>query len=185
MRVTGGKLGGRTLGAPHNRSTRPTADRARQAIFNILTDIEGAHVLDLYAGSGALGIEALSRGAASAVFVEASHAAYVALCDNLSRLDLKEASLCLRHRVERSHELIVEHGPYDLILADPPWDLIPEVCRVLPRLLTREAWKEEARLVLVHSARDSSAPEIPGLERDEERQWGDTGVGFYRFRSLP
>ena len=86
MRVVAGEYGGRRLQAPRGRDTRPTADRVREALFSILGDVRGARVLDLFAGSGALGIEALSRGAESAVFVERDHAAVAAIRRNLDAI---------------------------------------------------------------------------------------------------
>src|SRR6185295_14611285 len=107
MRIVGGSLGGRVLRAPAGRATRPTSEKVREAVFNILGDVEGASVLDLFAGSGALGIEALSRGAAHATFVDAGRPALATIRANLDELGLAPratvlagdaAALAARHR---------------------------------------------------------------------------------------
>ena len=98
MRVIAGRFGGRRLSAPRGGRTRPTADRVREALFSVLGDLEGARVLDLFAGSGALGIEALSRGAAEATFVDTAPAALQALRDNLAALEIGERRGAPRRR---------------------------------------------------------------------------------------
>src|SRR5262245_55849895 len=95
MRVIAGSLGGRRLSSPHGRATRPTSDRVKEALFSMLGDIEGQAVVDLYAGTGALGIEAISRGASRAVFVENDRAALAALQTNLKNLGLAGISRVL------------------------------------------------------------------------------------------
>lgn len=121
MRVVAGDLGGRRLVAPDGTSTRPTTDRVREAIFNSLGSaglLDGALVADLFAGSGAIGIEALSRGAARCTFVERDRAALRALDDNLDALDLRD-----RSRVLTSDALAVSASiDADIVLADPPYD---------------------------------------------------------------
>ena len=105
MRVVAGELRGRRLVAPSGDATRPTADRVREALFSILGDVSGARVLDLYAGSGALGIEALSRGAAAATFVDSSQEAVAAIRRNLSELGLEAVVQCLPRRRAGWHPL--------------------------------------------------------------------------------
>ena len=120
MRVIAGRFGGRRLSAPRGARTRPTADRVREALFSVLGDLEGARVLDLFAGSGALGIEALSRGAAEATFVDSAPAALRALRENLTALDLEaevrraDARGFLRSARKAGRE-------YDLVFLDPPY----------------------------------------------------------------
>jgi 16S rRNA (guanine966-N2)-methyltransferase len=121
MRVVAGELGGRRLIAPEGTSTRPTTDRVREAIFNSLTSagvVEGALVADLYAGSGAVGIEALSRGAEHCVFVERGRAALRALDQNVTTLDLAD-----RSRVLSGDALsLAPTLDVDIVFADPPYD---------------------------------------------------------------
>lgn len=120
MRVVAGRLGGRRLVAPEGRDTRPTTDRVREAVFNALGSaglIDGALVADLYAGSGALGIEAISRGAAHCVFVETDRAAVAALETNIAHLDIAAECTVRRSPVEASLASL----DVDLVLADPPY----------------------------------------------------------------
>ena len=121
MRVIAGALRSRPLKAPPGDETRPTGARVREALFSILGDVSEHKVLDLYAGSGALGIEALSRGASAAVFVEASRPALICLRDNLTTLGLTRVATTLGRRAEGAELELGRHGPFDLVLCDPPW----------------------------------------------------------------
>jgi 16S rRNA (guanine966-N2)-methyltransferase len=124
MRVVGGVAGGRRLRAPAGRSIRPTSDRVREAVFNALTSlgaVEGAAVVDLFAGTGALGIEALSRGAAHATFVDRDPAAIATIRDNLASVGLAGAS-CEVVRAEALRWLGRCDRAFDLALCDPPYD---------------------------------------------------------------
>ncbi|HVY44643.1 MAG TPA: 16S rRNA (guanine(966)-N(2))-methyltransferase RsmD, partial [Minicystis sp.] len=126
MRVIAGALGGRRLVAPPGRATRPTSDRVREAVFSALGDVEGAVVLDLFAGTGALGIEALSRGAAHATFVENARASLAALRENLAALGLGATSSVIAQPAARAvASLAGAPGPaFDLVLVDPPYAAI-------------------------------------------------------------
>jgi 16S rRNA (guanine966-N2)-methyltransferase len=117
MRVVAGEYRGRRLQAPRGTSVRPTSDRVREALFSILGDIEGLRVLDLFAGSGALAIEALSRGAASATLVENDRAALDAIRANLAPLEGANAEIV---RADALAWLGGRRGPFDLVFADPP-----------------------------------------------------------------
>src|SRR3954471_13968009 len=119
MRVIAGAWKGRPLRAPPGRDTRPTADRVREALFSVLGDVGGLRVLDLFAGSGALGIEALSRGAASAVFVERAPAALKALQSNLSALEI-EARVHSGDARAFVRKARAARETYDLVFLDPP-----------------------------------------------------------------
>src|SRR5580692_6775643 len=132
MRVIAGRLGGRRLTAPRGMATRPTSDRVREALFSALGPLGGAAVLDLYAGTGALGIEALSRGAARATFVESARPALAALRDNLAALGLEGAARVLAMPVERAVTRL--GGAFDLVLADPPYAETAHVPRVIEAL---------------------------------------------------
>jgi len=174
MRVIAGTLGGRRLKAPPGRGTRPTSDRVREALFSMLADVEGARVLDLFAGSGALGIEALSRGAASAVFVERDARAAAVLRENLAALELGsqraelrrgEALAALRTARKRG-----EH--YDLVLIDPPYADAAGLGEKLPALLA-PLLGPGARVV---TESDRRAPLGLGLPVATERRYGDTSI---------
>jgi 16S rRNA (guanine966-N2)-methyltransferase len=175
MRVVGGRLGGRQLQAPPGRSTRPTPERVREALFSILTSVEGARVLDLFAGSGALAIEALSRGAAGATLVDSSAAAVAAIRRNLEALGLAAdvhrmpVSSFLEGARERARE-------YDLIFIDPPYRHAPALGRELSTALI-PVLAPGGRVV---AESDRRAPmELDGLGRPDERRYGDTLIRIY------
>jgi 16S rRNA (guanine966-N2)-methyltransferase len=174
MRVVAGELGGRRLRAPADRGTRPTADRVREALFSILGDVAGARVLDLYAGSGALGIEALSRGAAEADFVDRGRRSVEAIRRNLADLGLEGGV----HRHDALSWLAQAGGSraYDLVFCDPPYDsaasLTGPLFERLPALLT-----QSARIVTESDKRSPLELPFPILR---ERTYGDTRIAVHR-----
>jgi 16S rRNA (guanine966-N2)-methyltransferase len=178
MRVVAGTHRGRVLKAPKGEQTRPTSDRVREALFSILGEaVEEASVLDLFAGSGALGIEALSRGAASATFVDNAHAAIAAITDNLEALGLVGEVL----RIPALRALActpVADRQYDLVFIDPPYRLAsalgPELSVVLEPVLS-----PSARVVTESDRRDPLALELP---LQLERRYGDTLIRIHGAR---
>jgi 16S rRNA (guanine966-N2)-methyltransferase len=175
MRIVAGTLGGRRLHAPEGDATRPTTDRVREALFSILGDIDDAVVLDLYAGTGALGLEALSRGAARAVFVESSSKAASVLRKNIDELGQRDRCEVIARPIERSMAEIERRGPFDLVLVDPPYaswkgPAIEALNTVVQRVL-----KSDATIVLEHATRDG-APNIEGLRVFDRRTYGDTSL---------
>jgi 16S rRNA (guanine966-N2)-methyltransferase len=180
MRVIAGRFGGRRLSAPRGAGTRPTADRVREALFSMLGPLEGLSVLDLFAGTGALGIEALSRGAASAVFVERDRLALTALHANLAALGLDpaaDASAEVRSQ-DAFAALASAAGSgerYDLIFLDPPYAQAlawgPKLAQALPEVLAAEG------LVVVES--DRRAPLSVGLPVRRQRRYGDTSITIH------
>jgi 16S rRNA (guanine(966)-N(2))-methyltransferase RsmD len=174
VRVIAGRFGGRRLSAPRGARTRPTAERVREALFSVLGDLEGARVLDLFAGSGALGIEALSRGAAEATFVDSAPAALRALRDNLSALEI-EADV--RRADARSFLRSARKGgrEYDLVFLDPPYRraaaLASDLDRDLPAVLSPGA------RVAVETGRQ--APLGLSLPLLDERRYGDTLIRIH------
>jgi 16S rRNA (guanine966-N2)-methyltransferase len=174
--VIGGRLGGRTLSAPRGHATRPTPERVREALFSILAPVDGAHVLDLFAGSGALGIEALSRGAGAATFVDSSAAAIAAVRRNLRELGI-EAEV---RRQSASAFLGGARGDarqYDLVFLDPPYRHATTLGREFSRALA-PVLAPGARVV---AESDRRAPlELEGLQRLDERRYGDTLIRIYR-----
>jgi 16S rRNA (guanine966-N2)-methyltransferase len=136
MRIVAGSHKGAKIHAPRGRDTRPTSDRVREAVFAILGSVEGAHVLDLFAGSGALGLEALSRGATSAVFVESDPVAVKAIERNVEKLRVEGAEIV---RADVLRYLAEETARYDLVLVDPPYEMVESVgmplAEHLPRVL--------------------------------------------------
>jgi 16S rRNA (guanine966-N2)-methyltransferase len=136
MRIISGTHRGTRIAAPKGRSTRPTGDRVREAAFNLIGPVDGARVLDLFAGSGAMGLEALSRGATSATFVESDRDACRTIAANLEKLGLTGARVTCADVVAALRE---ERRAYDLVLVDPPYEawpaLEPKLAEHLPRLL--------------------------------------------------
>jgi 16S rRNA (guanine966-N2)-methyltransferase len=177
VRVISGSLGGRTLAAPDGRATRPTSDRVREALFSMLGGLDGEQVLDLFAGSGALGIEALSRGAGHAVFVERDRRALTALRANLDTLGLRGEQAEVRPTDARAavKNALARGEAYDLIFVDPPYrhaaEMGDEVGDGLVALLA-----PGGRLVFESDRR--SAPEL-GLPLSHERSYGDTLIRIY------
>lgn len=182
MRIVAGALGGRRLVAPAGDATRPTTDRVREALFSILGGrgvIDGARVLDLYAGTGALGLEALSRGAVHATFVEAGRPALVALRDNVKALGVGDATSVVAARAERWAKTAAVDAPFDLVLADPPWADVARACETIATLAGRGLVAGDGLVVLEHAARDAEIA-IPGLAVVDERAWGDTAAWLGR-----
>ncbi|MEJ7732811.1 MAG: 16S rRNA (guanine(966)-N(2))-methyltransferase RsmD [Polyangiaceae bacterium] len=183
MRVIAGALGGRRLLAPRGRETRPTSDRVREALFSALADVSGAAVLDLYAGTGALGIEALSRGAARAVFVERDRAALAVLRENLQALGLEPRAAVVAQTVERSLVEVSRRGPYQLLLVDPPYADVTAAVELVGELVARGAIDGAGRVVVEHASRDAP-PRHAALEVQDTRRYGDTSVSRYRMGAL-
>jgi 16S rRNA (guanine(966)-N(2))-methyltransferase RsmD len=174
-RIIGGVAGGRRIAVPP-RGTRPTTDRVRESLFNIVTarrDLTGLAVLDLYAGSGALGLEALSRGAASALFVESDHRTAAVIERNIATLGLGGATL--RRGAVASVLAAGTASPVDLVLADPPYDLdAAELADVLAALATH-GWAREGTVAVVERAAAGAPLTWPaGWSGWPERVYGDT-----------
>jgi 16S rRNA (guanine(966)-N(2))-methyltransferase RsmD len=176
VRVVAGSLKSRALRAPKGSSTRPTSDRVRESLFSVLGELDGIRVLDLYSGSGALAIEALSRGAASATCVEHNRQALDAIKDNRDSLGLADRLTIVPRRVGDSFKQLT--GKFDLVLADPPWAELASAVTDLGALIATGLLEPEALIVLEHAARDK-APTLPATF-DETRVWGDTAASFYR-----
>jgi len=161
---------------------RPTSDRVRESLFARLGDLEDVAVLDLYAGSGALGVEAVSRGAASLVCVERSHATRAILLANLKSLELDSVARVIgRDVVDAVATLGAAGQRFDLVLLDPPY-ASDEAPRALAALVAAEVLNPEAVVVLERS-RSHPVPSVPGLDAWDERRYGDTVVS--RFKVAP
>lgn len=176
MRVIAGEFRGRRLASSRAKGLRPTADRVREALFSILgPDVEDARVLDLYAGTGALALEAMSRGAESAVCVERSATALAALERNVRELGLED-----RVAIERGDALAYtrhlrgDTDRFDVVFCDPPYSLRFEP---LLECVVAEGWWTRAAVLEHAAARRPSAPS--GTEVDT-RRYGDTGVSIFR-----
>lgn len=178
MRVIAGQYGGRRLHAPRGTGTRPTSERVREAVFSALGLIDGAVVLDLFAGSGAMGIEALSRGAERAVFVERDPRAAAVIRRNLEELGVgrDRARVLRRDALAHLRDASSAGDAYDLVLIDPPYrhaaGLGHELSQALPAVL-----RPGARVV---TESDRRAPlELDGLVCDLRRRYGDTIVSIH------
>ncbi|WP_299033870.1 16S rRNA (guanine(966)-N(2))-methyltransferase RsmD [uncultured Pseudokineococcus sp.] len=186
-RLVAGSAGGRTLVVPRSGATRPTSERVREALFSRLEHeglLDGTRVLDLYAGSGALGLEAASRGAAAVVLVDAGREAARACRQNvettgLPGVDVREAP------VERV--LAAEPGPpleqgADLVLVDPPYDVPEDALGAVLAALVERRWLAADAVVVVERAKRSPEPTWPdGLSRYASRKYGDTVVWFAEY----
>ncbi len=185
MRVIAGTAGGRPLRSPRGHRTRPTADRVREALFSSLgAELAGARVLDLFAGSGALGIEALSRGAAWATFVERDPKALAVVAANLASTGLASRASVVRGEAAR---FCAEPrgGPFDLVFCDPPYEQpLATVVALVERLGDARGLAPGARVVFERDRRDSEVTSRPELGRvlveDRRRSYGDTVLLYLR-----
>jgi 16S rRNA (guanine966-N2)-methyltransferase len=181
IRIVGGSLRGRKIEVPE-RGVRPTSDRTREAIFDVLgPSVRGARVLDLYAGTGALGIEALSRGAREARFLEGSRAVAQALRRNLEALGLADRGRVIEADLGRGGWPPGTEEPFDVVFLDPPYEG-DAGARWLERLGAR-SWPDAGGLVVYERRKGAAAPEAAGLSVATERTYSETTVTFYRARS--
>lgn len=173
MRVIAGSAGGITLVAPRGKATRPITDRVKETLFGILGErVLDARAIDLYAGTGAIGIEALSRGAASVDFVERDRAALASLATNLERTRLGAAATV--HAGEVGSVLARELGPWGLAFVDPPYE-VRDILAPLQALVVRLA--PGSTVVLKHFWR-TEPPAVPGLRGIRQRRFGETTLTF-------
>jgi 16S rRNA (guanine966-N2)-methyltransferase len=172
VRIVAGSRKGTRIVAPKGTDTRPTGDRVREAAFNLIGPVDGASVLDLFAGSGAMGLEALSRGAATAVFVESDREACRAIERNLDKLRLTGATvLC----ADALRTVAADSRTYDLVLCDPPYDY-PHRSRLAPYL--RKALAPDGLLVYETGAKDE--PELDGLTVQTSRTYGSARLTLFQ-----
>ena len=187
MRVVSGLFRGRAITAPPGAGTRPTSDRARQAIFNVLEHaawspgLEGRRVIDLFAGSGALGVEAMSRGAAFCLFVETDEEALDAIRDNLEAFGLFGATRIHRRDATGLGQRPASAGPpFDLAFLDPPYGKgLGE--RTLAEL-AQHGWLAPGAAVVFERGSDEPDPELPGYELLDARDYGAARVLFLRLQ---
>jgi 16S rRNA (guanine966-N2)-methyltransferase len=174
MRVIGGRLGGRTLIAPPGRRTRPTPERVREALFSILGSVEDERVLDLFAGSGALGIEAVSRGSGALTLVDSARGAVAAIRRNLAALDVTAE---VRHQTALGflQQASEERREYDLVFLDPPYGEASRLGTQLSAALV-PVLEPGARVVFES---DRRAPGELSLRCVDERRYGDTLIRIY------
>jgi 16S rRNA (guanine966-N2)-methyltransferase len=183
MRIVGGNFRGRTLQGPKNISTRPTSDRVREAIFNILAhgvadfEIENARVLDLFAGTGALGFEALSRGARFCQFVEDSSEARGVIRDNADTLGV--IGLCKIWRRDATQlGDCAPQTPFDLIFCDPPYGRMLGEKTLMS--LVKGKWANAGAVIVLEESAATQVVDIEGLLQIDRREYGDTQALFFR-----
>ena len=183
MRITGGQLKGRALASPRGLKIRPSSDLVREAIFNILgQDLAGLKALDLFAGTGGLGIETLSRGAHLALFIDISPQSIKLINRNLALCGYESSGFVLkrdlRKGIIRSHHLLKD--VFDLVFLDPPYrkDFIPPL---LEELSTKGFLSSESCVVAESSKGEKLPVSIKGLQMTDTRSYGDTRISIYAY----
>jgi 16S rRNA (guanine(966)-N(2))-methyltransferase RsmD len=175
VRIVGGQLSGRVLRAPAGAATRPTSEKVREAMFNILGQVDG-RVLDLFAGSGAVGIEALSRGAEHATFIDAAKPALAVTQQNLRELGLLDrATTQVGDAIAFIKRPVT--APWSFIFIDPPYasDLAVRAAQALPR----DSLTANGVVVIEHDRRNAPPDALGSLVRTDDRRYGDTLLSFY------
>ncbi|MBT8226392.1 MAG: 16S rRNA (guanine(966)-N(2))-methyltransferase RsmD [Dactylosporangium sp.] len=182
-RIVAGRFGGRRLATPAGRDTRPSSDRVREGLFSALaarTDPVGARFADLYAGSGAVGLEAVSRGAAHVLLVEAAPRAARVARDNIATLGVQDTARVLVDQVERLVTRSPDR-PYDVVFADPPYTLGTEAVLTVLTLLVSERWlADDAVVVVERSVRAAPLDWVAGITSDGVRRYGETALWYGR-----
>jgi 16S rRNA (guanine(966)-N(2))-methyltransferase RsmD len=181
MRVIGGNARGRRLKVPKGQALRPTAARVKEALFNILPhDLSGAKALDLFAGTGNLTIEALSRGATAAILVDASAESGKAIRENVRRLDLADRTKVWIMPVARALRLLARQGEtFDLIFLDPPYER-QWIDKTLKIIAQGELLRQSGVLIAEHSVRENVEPRYGSLSLHDQRRYGSTLLSFFK-----
>lgn len=179
MRIIAGSVKGRIIKSPKGLGTRPTSDKVREAIFSVLGDkVVNAKVLDLFAGSGALGLEALSRKAKEAVFVDSSIQAIKTIKSNIAKLGFQEYSMVLRRKVEQFLKTFGKKKYFDLIFMDAPYRI--SLTQLLTDIkLAQEMLAGNGILIVEHSAKVDIAQQLP----EKVKKYGQTLVSFIEHQS--
>ena len=182
MRIIGGQWRGRRLFAPEGMETRPTSDKVREALFNIIrNDVFDARVWDVFSGSGALALEALSRGAEFAVLTDASRKAASSIRRNIELCGAQEKTRLLTTEWQGAVSSL-RGERFSLVFLDPPYRLTAAYADVVKRLMEEKMLSEDALIVMEH-ARDAALPELPeGVELYDTRRYGDTCLSLVRRR---
>ena len=184
MRIIGGEARGRQIRLPRGCRIRPTADRVKESLFGILHQLEGSSFLDLFAGSGNVGLEALSRGARSAVLVEKDPRLAAAIRSNLRLLGMDSRAEVINTDVERGIRGLAKRAErFDLLFADPPYDegFVPEIMKWLER---GNLLDKNGIVVLQHSVREALEGSCPqALVIADQRRYGDTMLSFLKNRT--
>lgn len=181
-RIVAGVLGGRRIQTPPGRDTRPSSDRVREALFSTLatlTDIEGCRFADLYAGSGAVGLEAASRGAAAVLLIESEPRVVQTVRANIRALDLAGRCRVVTARLPGVLTAGPEGPPYDIVFADPPYGVPNEEIGELLHGLVTYGWLASAAVVVVErSVRSGPPPVVQGVTLDRSRRYGESVLWY-------
>lgn len=186
MRIIGGQFSARRLAAPKGRDTRPTADRTRESLFNVLSarnDVafEGARIIDLFAGSGALGFEAMSRGGAWCLFVETDAGARGAIRDNIETLGLFGVTRIHRRSAAALGTKPASAGaPFTLAFLDPPYD--KDLAAPAMETLRDGGWLCDGAIVIVEQGKTETPVAVPDFTEIDRRAYGAAQIGLYRLR---
>ena len=179
MRIVGGEFRGRALATPKGQAIRPTTDRTRESLFNILAnriDLEGLRIIDLFAGTGALGLEALSRGAVFALFVEQSVEGRGLIRANVEALGLTGRTQIFRRDATRLGP-VGTMRPFDLAFADPPYG--KGLGETAAGALVSGGWLKPGALLVLEEVRGHAPVTLPGFHTLDRREFGDTVLGFF------
>jgi len=182
MRIIGGKAKGRRWTVPDGLTIRPTSDRIRESLFNLLPEVRGQRFLDLFAGTGSVGLEALSRGAAEAVFVDSRRRCIDVIRLQLNRFDFGEAGYCLATTAERALRLLeAGRGRFDVVFLDPPYDE-GYVERTLLEIGESRVLAEDGIIAVQRSARELVKDGTGGMKQIDERRYGASVLSFWKWR---
>lgn len=187
-RIIAGVHGGRKLSAPAGAQTRPTSDRVREAFFSTLdsmTDLSGARFVDLFAGSGAVGLEALSRGASATLLVESDSKAAKTIRDNIVALRLDQAARLVNAKVAQVLAAEPEGGPYDVVFADPPYAMGDDEVTELQQALVDHGWLAPGAVVVLErstrtAVRGTPLTWVDGITADRSKRYGETTLWYGR-----
>ena len=180
-RIVAGQHGGRRIAVPDGRDTRPTTDRVREALFGALGDLTGLRLLDLYAGSGAIGLEAASRGADHVLLVEQAARAAKTARENIALLGLAGKVELSASPVESRLPAGPPGEPYDIVFADPPYETGPEEITTMLAGLVRYGWlAPEATVIVERSTRSPEPAWVDGVTPDRSRRYGETTLWYGR-----
>ncbi|GIE93687.1 16S rRNA (guanine(966)-N(2))-methyltransferase RsmD [Paractinoplanes rishiriensis] len=182
-RIIAGAHGGRRLAAPAGALTRPTSDRVREAFFSALdsmTDLSGARFADLFAGSGAVGLEALSRGASYALLVESDGRAARTIRDNIVALRVGPVARLVTGKVAQVLAAPPEGGPYDVVFADPPYSVDDAEMAAMQQALLDNGWLAPDAVLVVERSTRTPLTWVDGVTADRSRRYGETTLWYGR-----
>lgn len=182
-RIIAGRLGGRRLTAPTGTHTRPTSDRVREALFSSLatmTALTGARFADLYAGSGAVGLESLSRGASHALLIESEPRAAHVIRGNIATLGLGTAARLITGTVLKVVSQSPDGDPYDVVFADPPYAVTEPELLAVQRALLDNGWLAPEAVVVVERSTRTPSTWVDGITAERSRRYGETTLWYGR-----